>query len=112
MKHRSGTLLRLAAITGLVLTVVGCNKAADAVSTPAVPAASGNVADADVSTNVKTAWLRDEGLKGFDIQVVTLQGDVRLIGMVDSQAQIDDAIRIARAADGAHAIHNELTIKK
>jgi osmotically-inducible protein OsmY len=102
----------LAVITGFVLTVVGCNKAADVVSSPAAPAASGNVADVDVSSNVKTALLRDEGLKGFDIQVVTLKGDVRLIGVVDSQAQIEDAIRIARAADGAHAIHNELTIKK
>ncbi len=112
MKHHFGTLLRLAMISALALTVVGCNKAADVVSAPVAPAASGNVTDADVSTNVTTALLRDEGLKGFDIQVVTLKGDVRLIGVVDNQMQIDDAIRVARAADGAHAIHNELTIKK
>jgi osmotically-inducible protein OsmY len=32
--------------------------------------------------------------------------------MLDSQAQIDQAIKIARASDGAHTIHDELTIKK
>jgi osmotically-inducible protein OsmY len=31
----------------------------------------------------------------MDIAVVTTNGDVRLTGMLDSQAQIDEAIRIA-----------------
>ncbi len=56
--------------------------------------------------------LQNESLKGFNISVVTLKGDVRLIGILDSQSQIDEAIKIARAADGAHSIHNELAIKK
>lgn len=46
------------------------------------------------------------------IAVVTLKGKVRLIGVLNSRAQIDVAIRIARGADGAHTIHDELTIKK
>jgi osmotically-inducible protein OsmY len=112
MKHRPGTLLRVASIAALVLVVAGCNKAADPVAATATAAAGANVADADVSTNVKTALLREERLKGLDIQVVTLKGDVRLIGVVDNQAQIDEVIKVARAADGVHAIHNELTIKK
>lgn len=53
-----------------------------------------------------------ESLKGTDITVVTLKGDVRLTGVLDSQAQIDEALRIARAAEGAHTIHDELTVKK
>jgi osmotically-inducible protein OsmY len=31
--------------------------------------------------------------------------------MVDTQSQIDAAVRIARAAEGAHSIHDELTLK-
>jgi len=58
------------------------------------------------------ALQQNDSLKAFDIGVVTLKGDVRLSGMLDSQAQIDEALRIARAADGAHAVHDELTIKK
>jgi hyperosmotically inducible protein len=43
---------------------------------------------------------------------VTLKGDVRLIGVLDNQLQIDEALRIARASEGAHTIHDELTIRK
>jgi osmotically-inducible protein OsmY len=32
--------------------------------------------------------------------------------MRDSQAQIDEAIKIARASEGAHTIHNELNLKQ
>lgn len=48
----------------------------------------------------------------FDINVATLKGDERVIGVLDDQSQIDEAIKIARASDGAHTIHDELTIKK
>ena len=82
-----------------------------AASAPSV-AASANVADIDVTEHVKTALRQNEALKGFDITVVTINGDVRLNGVLDSQAQIDEALRIARAADGAHAIHDELTVRK
>lgn len=71
-----------------------------------------NVSDIDVTEHVKTALHQAETLKGFDITVVTLNGDVRLNGVLDNQSQIDDALRIARAAEGTHAIHDELTIKK
>jgi osmotically-inducible protein OsmY len=79
---------------------------------PAASAAVGNVSDIDVTEHVKTALNQNDSLKGFDINVVTLKGDVRLIGMVDSQSQIDEAVKIARASDGAHTVRDELTIKK
>ena len=66
----------------------------------------------NITEHVKTALQQAESLKGIDITVVTSKGDVRLTGVLDSQAQIDDAIRIARTADGAHTIHDELTLKK
>ena len=90
----------------------GCDKAPQAsVSTDAASAARGNVADIDVTENVKTALHQSEVLKGFDITVETIKGDVRLNAVLDNRAQIDEALRIARAADGAHSIHDELTIK-
>ena len=84
-------------------------------ATAAMPEASApvvNVADIDVTTHVKTALLQNDSLKGFDITVVTIKGDVRLIGVLDNQSQIDEAIKIARASEGAHTIHDELTLKK
>jgi hyperosmotically inducible periplasmic protein len=82
------------------------------VPTSAPMASVANVSDIDVTEHVRTALRQSDMLKGFDINVVTLKGDVRLIGMLDNQAQVDEAIKIARASDGTHAIHDELTIKK
>lgn len=71
-----------------------------------------NVTDADVTENVKKALQGEPTLNGFDISVTTRKGDVRLIGVVDTQMQIDTAIKLTRGADGFHTIHNELTTKK
>lgn len=96
-------------IVALTLTTTfaigGCNK-------PAQPIANlANVSDIDVTQNVKTALHQSDTLKSFNITVITLKGDVRLVGILGTQAQIDEAIKIARAAEGVHTIHNELMIK-
>ncbi|MEP7295569.1 MAG: BON domain-containing protein [Burkholderiales bacterium] len=92
--------------------MAACSKAPEAgVAGLPAPANTANVADADVTTNVRTALQQDSALKAFDINVVTLKGDTRLMGVVDSQGQIDTALKLARGADGVHAIHNELTVK-
>ena len=110
MKTRSEVLFFVTVLTA-ALVAGGCSKPPEgAGSVPAV-SAGGNVPDIDVTEHVTTALHQNESLKGFDIKVETLKGDVRLMGMVDSQAQVDEAIRIARASEGAHTIHNELTIK-
>jgi hyperosmotically inducible protein len=97
----------LLATTIAAMSVVGgCSKA------PIVSETLGHVSDKDVTENVKEALIQSESLKVFDINVVTRKGDVLLIGMLDSQAQKDEAIRIALAADGAHTIHDELEVKK
>lgn len=104
----------LSATTVLVSFGLGaCSKAPEpAAANPPVSAATANVSDIDVTEHVKTVLTHTESLKGMDITVVTLKGDVRLTGVLDSQSQIDEALRIARAAEGAHTIHDELTIKK
>jgi hyperosmotically inducible periplasmic protein len=112
MNNRTKCLTFAAALAATLLGG-GCSKAPEVAETaPAASAAAGNVSDIDVTEHVKTALLHNESLKGFDISVVTLKGDVRLTGMLDNQAQIDEALKIARASDGAHTIHDELTIKK
>lgn len=125
MNTRLGFAQAAIAVATLSVTLAGCNKPAttspapgsSATSAPAAEAnassASGsNVADGDVTTNVKTALLKDDRLKAFDIGVDTQKGDVRLSGTVDSQAQVDEVIKLARATDGVHSIHDELTVRK
>jgi osmotically-inducible protein OsmY len=112
MNKRTQALTFAAAMTATML-VGGCSKPPEVTAqSQAASAAVGNVSDIDVTEHVKTALRQNGLLKGFDINVVTLKGDVRLVGMLDTQAQIDEALKIARASDGVHTIHDELTIKK
>jgi len=112
MNHHHQFLLAIAA-TIAVSALGACSKAPEGPAAAAgASAVVANVSDIDVTEHVKTALHQAESLNGADITVVTSKGDVRLTGVLDSQTQVDDAIRIARAADGAHAIHDELTIKK
>ena len=110
------SLFFLLASAALAMVLSGCNKPPPTPATlpaePVATVAAGNVSDIDISEHVKTALQQNESLKGFDIAVVTVKGDVRLIGTVDTQTQMDEAVKIARASDGAHAVHNELTLKK
>ena len=100
-------LLPAAAAVVMTLGALGCSQ-------PPAPASASpaNISDIDVTEHVKTALHQTDSLKGIDITVITVKGDVRLSGMLDNQTQIDEALRIARAADGAHTIHDELTIRK
>lgn len=111
--NKFNTALTGAALLAAVMLASGCSKQPMAAApTPAPSTSVGNVSDIDVTEHVKTALHRSEVLKGIDITVVTTKGDVRLIGVLDSQAQIDEALKIARASEGMHTIHDELTIKE
>jgi len=110
MKKLAAVFSIIAGLAGSVI-VVGCSKAPEAAAVPLATEVA-NVSDIDVNEHVKTALVSNVLLKGVDIQVVTLKGDVRLIGVLDTQTQIDEAIKVARAADGTHTIHDELTLKK
>ncbi len=110
-KHTRMFFLAAAIATSWVAS--GCSKSPlPMAATPAASATDGHVTDVNVTEHVKSAFQQNDALKAFDITVVTLKGDVRLIGKVNSQAQMDEAIRIARASDGAHTIHNELTLQR
>lgn len=70
------------------------------------------VDDGVITTKVKSALLADPSVKSFDISVVTRKGEIQLSGFVDNQAQIDQAIDIARKVNGVTTIRNEMSIKK
>lgn len=110
MQHSLQPLLLIATCAVLLAS---CSESAPTSPTQA-PAASAdnNIADGEVTTHVKTALSSEPSLAGMDITVVTTKGDIRLTGVVQSQAQIETAIKIARAAEGGHSIHDELTVKQ
>ncbi|RJG08036.1 BON domain-containing protein [Noviherbaspirillum cavernae] len=80
-------------------------------SAPAASAAA-SIDDSIITTKVKTALLADTDVKGSDISVETKQGEVMLGGSVQSQAQIDKALKIANAVDGVKSVDNKMLVKQ
>lgn len=68
--------------------------------------------DGITTTKVKAALLADSSVKGTDINVETLNGVVQLSGFVDSQAQVDRALQLAKDVQGVTKVDNEMTVKK
>jgi hyperosmotically inducible periplasmic protein len=93
--------------------VPGVKSVDNKVSLKGTPATVGNtVDDGMVTTQVKAALLGDASVKSFDIAVVTRKNEVQLSGFVDSQAQIDRAVEVARAVTGVSSVINDMKVKK
>jgi len=113
MTQRPGFLFFAATAAAVAGLMGGCSKPAEpVVPPPPSTVAAASLPDMDVSANVKKALQANDMLKTADIGVVTTKGDVQLTGMLDSQAQIDEALKTARTATGVMTLKNDLTIKK
>jgi osmotically-inducible protein OsmY len=66
--------------------------------------------DTTITTHVKTAMLNDPGVGGLRIDVDTYKGVVTLSGRVKSQAEHDQAIALARRANGVSEVKDALEI--
>lgn len=67
--------------------------------------------DTVITTKVKSAVFGDPGLKSAEINVETFKGEVQLTGFVNSQADIDKAVKLARAVEGVKAVTNDMQLK-
>jgi len=76
-----------------------------------VASAADKVAHDGVETHLRTALRSEPSLAGLDITAITTKGDARLTAVVQSQAQVDTALRIARAAGGKRH-SRDLTVKQ
>jgi hyperosmotically inducible protein len=117
----------LVIVTVLATTIglVACERKSSEVSVEGAPAAGVPAAstapgtsvgtkidDTAITTRVKAALLADPEIKGMDITVETRKSEVQLSGFVDSSAQIDRAIDIAKRTQGVGGVQNMLEIKK
>jgi hyperosmotically inducible protein len=70
------------------------------------------VEDSWITTKVKADLLVDDQTKGLDINVSTTNGVVTLAGRLDSVAQVDKAVSIARGIKGVKSVDaTTLTVK-
>jgi len=69
------------------------------------------VDDTGITTKVKTALLRDDLVKSFEIKVETMRGVVQLSGFVDNSDQKSAAGRDAASVGGVTDVSNNLIVK-
>lgn len=72
--------------------------------------ASAAIADSEITTRIKAAFLADPGLDAMKIMVDTVGGIVTLSGTVESSALADKAQALAAAVTGVKDVVNHLTI--
>jgi hyperosmotically inducible periplasmic protein len=104
-------VLGLSALITGALVVVGCNKPEEASVTPPKTTVGTEIDDSVVTARVKSALMADANVKSFDIKVETRKGEVQLSGFVDTQAQIDQAVSVARNAEGVKSVDNKVALK-
>ena len=66
--------------------------------------------DTTITTRVKTAMLNDPNVSGGTIDVDTYKGVVTLSGRVKSQGEHDQAMALARKADGVTEVKDALQV--
>ena len=67
--------------------------------------------DSAITAKIKTKLLGDPTVSGFAVSVETFRGRVVLSGFVNSQAQVDRAVALAREVPGVSEVKSALVIK-
>ncbi len=70
------------------------------------------VDDSWITAKVKALLLKDEGVKGLDVNVETHQGTVLLSGWVNNTSQIAEALKVAGSVDGVKEVKNGLMVNR
>ena len=73
-------------------------------------AAMDKLTDAKIATVIKTRLLMDTDISGFDIDVDVKAGNVTLTGTVDSDAERDLAVEIAKNASDVTDVEDNLKV--
>jgi osmotically-inducible protein OsmY len=66
--------------------------------------------DSVITTKVKAAILDEPSLKSAEINVETFKGRVQLSGFVNSRADINKAVEVARSVKGVVDVKNDMRL--
>jgi osmotically-inducible protein OsmY len=88
-----------------LVSVVGC------ASTSSKEGTGEYVDDSVITTKVKAAIFNEPTLKSAEINVETFKGVVQLSGFVNSQADINKAVEVARSVQGVTSVKNDMRVK-
>lgn len=93
------------AVAMLLALFVGC------ASTESSSGTGEYIDDTVITTKVKTAIFNESTLKSSEINVETYKGVVQLSGFVNSQDDIDTAVRVARSVKGVKSVSNDMELR-
>jgi osmotically-inducible protein OsmY len=89
----------------VLATLMGC------ASTATQEGTGEYVDDTVITAKVKTEILSEPSLKSAEINVETFKGVVQLSGFVNSQEDINRAVRVARSVKGVVSVRNDMRLK-
>jgi hyperosmotically inducible protein len=69
------------------------------------------VGDGVITTKVKSRLIADSMVKGFKIDVDTLEGEVTLTGIVGTDEEAERAIELARGVKGVVKVKNNIKVR-
>lgn len=69
------------------------------------------VDDSVITTQIKTALIRDENIRAGEINVETYKGEVQLTGFVSSAEAANRAVELARGVKGVTAVRNDMQLR-
>jgi osmotically-inducible protein OsmY len=104
MKH----VIRIFSAIFLALTLLA---AAGCASTQKQEGTGEYVDDSVITSKVKAAILNEPGLSSAEINVETFKGEVQLSGFVNSRADINKAVEVARSVGGVTSVKNDMRLK-
>jgi osmotically-inducible protein OsmY len=67
--------------------------------------------DSVITAKVKAAIFNDASLKSSEINVETFKGVVQLSGFVNTQADINRAVEVARGVKGVTSVKDDMRVK-
>lgn len=92
-------------LTLMLASILGC------ASTSKKEGTGEYIDDTVITTKVKAAIINEPSLKATEINVETFKGIVQLSGFVNSQADINKAVSIAREVKGVTSVKNDMRLK-
>lgn len=92
-------------LTILLVFFMGCT------STPQQEGTGEYFDDSVITTKVKAAIFNEPSLKSSEINVETFKGVVQLSGFVNSRADINKAVEVARKVGGVKSVNNDMRVK-
>jgi len=88
-----------------LLTAAGC------ASTKTHEGTGEYVDDSVITSKVKAAILHEDSLSSAEINVETFKGVVQLSGFVNSVADTNKAVQVARSIGGVKSVKNDMRLK-